>query len=155
MVSSFKQWESLFYHGSTKKLPEGTILVPNAARYTKGHPVEVILEKYRPANMLPRAQSIYMAKETKDIGKLGGYQDYIYVVEPQGKVESSDQGWYTEIDLRIRHNDDPNPLVLEEAAKNYWAGVPYKTSRLTRTYQLPPIPVIEYRTPAAKIIKLL
>lgn len=148
MITKYKLFETKnkkYYHGSYDKLPIGTILKPHDKSYTRINDVELenIMEKYRPKDKLSRYDSVFMADDIDSIEDAGGSIDFIYLVEPLGEVEKSDLNWYSEIDMITpEHNTE----LEKEYAENYWNGVPYDDLDSS---------VFEYRTPAAKIIKLI
>lgn len=134
-----------YYHGSYDLLPIGTILKPHDKSYTKINDVQLeeIMEKYKPKDKLSRYDSVFMVDDIDLIDSAGGSIDFIYLVEPLGKIEKSDLNWYTEIDMITPEH---NEKLEKKYAENYWNGIPYDDFDSS---------VFEYRTPLAKIIKLI
>ena len=134
----------VFYHGSNRKLPIGTILTPQPQGYTRSYDSkreEAIMEKYRPADKLSRHESVFMVTNPAEVDPAGGNLAYIYRVEPIGPVERSDLSWYS--DLSVYTNWKPREKRL--IASNYWNGVPYPDTKHS---------LWEYRCRQAKIIEL-
>lgn len=98
------------------------------------------MESYRPVNKISRFESVFMVNDPSLVEYAGGYEDFIYEVEPIGQVDRSDLSWYSEIEI---YND---PEEREECAKNYWNGIPF-TNPANRLW--------EYRAKEAKIIGML
>lgn len=144
-INSFLNEKIEFFHGSAKKLNIGTILVPQADGYvneTSEKWLEELFEKYRPLNKLSRLKSVFICDDIDEIEAAGGYLDYIYKVKPIDIPEKSDLAWYTEVQL-LPETDEYNII---KAIKNYWNGIQYHDIEMS---------VWEYRTSAAKIIKLI
>ena len=143
----FKLWlegHKQYYHGSQKKFPNGFLLLPQTDGYvlypeTTG--LEAFVEKYRPSNKLARSKSVFLVDNPELCDLAGGYEDYIYLVRPQGVIEASDLSWYSQIETYLDMEEEEK----KQCALNYWNGVPF-TDRRRR--------LVEYRTPAAKIIQL-
>ena len=141
--------DPFYIHGSRKYFQAGFILLPQSDGYvhstdTEEH--ESVFERYRPKNRLSRLNSVFMlsSNDINNIDNAGGYNDYVYKVEPHGKVEKSDMGWYSEISRLI--DLDSNDSELITIVKNYWNGVPYRN----RSHSL-----WEYRAKSATVVKLL
>lgn len=141
----------IYYHGSYDDLPIGTVLTPE-----KGNFVNTIqdfemeshfkLEMFRPSGYISRNNAVYMCDNPEEVDLAGGANDHIYAVEPLGVVEQHDLNWMTEIDMimdKYFNQGNPDAAVeeVEQAALNYWNGVPHYNES-----------VWEYLTPAAKII---
>lgn len=133
----------VFYHGSTKFLPVGTILVPSSDYELNWGRTGFywILEKYRPSEMLAHKNSVFMVDKIDDIDLAGGGTDYIFTVEPIGKVERHDMNWSSEIDCLISDGFSVDSPEIIKAAKNYWNGIVHYNEQ-----------VWEYLTPSAKIV---
>lgn len=135
------------YHGSTYKMPNGFILKPQSDGYVmtvddEGGAGERMMEVYRPDNMLPRYNSIFMTTAINEIDSSGAWSiDYIYIVQPIGKVEKNNLGWYSD----FNGEDDLKTPEAKELALNYWHSVDYSH----------PGSLWEYRSFAAKIIRLV
>jgi len=136
------------YHGSQAELPVGTILRPQSTGYATDtdemvQQTERIVERYRPRNCIPRFQAVFMVANPDEIVSAGGYEDFIYQVEPVGKIERSDLAWYSQVGLYFW--DDENDPEARQYAKAYWAGTPFKN---------PANSLWEYRARSAKILRV-
>lgn len=139
----FENKNSNYYHGSYDLLDDGTILKSPEKSYTKSEDntfLEKIMEKYRPEDKISRYNAIFLSDNIDSIDAAGGSTDYVYSVEPIGKIEKSDLAWYTEIQM----TDDEN--LQKEYAENYWNGVPFYEKDV-RCW--------EYRVEAAIIVELV
>lgn len=135
-----------FYHGSMEKLPVGTILTPrddyeNNWQHTSFYPA---LEKYRPADMLSHKASVFMCDNDEDVDLAGGGTEWLFVVEPLGKIEKHDVNWSTEISMFIEDGYSIESNEVKKAAHGYWNGVPHHSGEH----------VWEYLTPKAKILSV-
>jgi hypothetical protein len=131
----------VFYHGSSEELDLETILTPQEDGYvqTIEDPNEDILEDMRPSDKISRHEAVFMVDDIDLIDAVGGYIDYVYSVEPEGKVEKSDLAWVTEMDMV----DDMD--TKREYAMNYWNGIPFHDDKMS---------AFEYRTTKAEVISL-
>lgn len=134
------------YHGSRKSFPIGFVLRPQSDGYTSFQDEDVrrtegIIEKYRPQGLIPRTKSVFMVDDPTMIESAGGYEDFVYLVRPNGRVERSNLGWYSRIDAYV----DATEQELAEWSNNYWAGVPYDKRPS----------VFEYRAESAQIIEII
>ncbi len=147
------------YHGSRKEFPVGFTLLPQSDGYASSSDesianTERILESHRPAQCLPRAKSVFMVTDPEEIDFAGGYTDFVYQVEPVGKVEKNDMAWYSSLATVIW--DDVNDPEAIRLAEGYWSGQPEKPLRsfeyraLLESHTL-----FEYRAPSAKIIRVI
>lgn len=137
-----------YYHGSLNKIKNGEELISKESEgYTsclEALEVEDLFEKHRPENKISRKTAVYLAENIKDIDNLGGYDDYVYEVEPKsGIAEKSDLSWYSDVSLfvgevNIKESDITPEVFL--MIKNYWNGTPSDN------------PVFEYRCTSSKII---
>jgi hypothetical protein len=84
-----------------------------------------------------------MCDNDEDVDLAGGGTEYLFVVEPLGKIEKHDVNWSSEISMLISDGlEIDNPKVIS-AATNYWNGTPHYNEQ-----------VWEYLTPFAKIISV-
>jgi len=90
-----------------------------------------------------------MTNNADDIDNAGGSTEFIYIVQPLGKIEKHDLNWMSEIDMimseAIENNQQEDEETIEKvknAAINYWNGTPHYNES-----------VWEYLTPSAIIIK--
>lgn len=135
-----------FYHGSRKNLPIGTILTPQTDGYVFDQEwdvadIEKAMEKYRPSDKISRKESIFMVDNPDLIDSAGGYLDYIYIVQPIGKVEKSDLDWYSNVQEWVFTNTTEAQQKVKQSSMNYWNGVSSGKGSL-----------FEYRARSAKII---
>lgn len=133
------------YHGSQREFPVGFILEAQSDAYAKldkdENFTEETMELVRPKDAISRYDSVYMVDNPDDIDNVGGYIDYIYIVEPIGKLERNDIAWYTEISIYGPYNEDMNNEI-KQWAMNYWNGVQH------------PNGIWEYRALKVKIIEV-
>ena len=141
--SDIKNNQTKYYHGSMDELPVGTVLTPrdNYEDNWSGTDFYAALEHYRPNHMLAHKQSVFMCDNADDVDLAGGGTEWLFTVEPQGKVERHDINWGSEISMLIGDGYDVNTPEVKHAATNYWNGIPHTDEQ-----------VWEYLTPAAKII---
>lgn len=143
---------SPLYHGSVTDFPIGFVLLPqndgyiNAERDNQAHEMlESIIEKYRPANCIPRREAVFMVADPDEIDYAGGYDDNVYVVEPQGAITRCNLTWYSELYVLCEHETlsaeearaqgrewypDWEETECREYALNYWNAVPKDGSDL-------------------------
>lgn len=137
-----------YYHGSKTPLEIGAIIRPKKDGYaqrqfadgSEDNWVERAMEAGRPPDKLSRLESVFLLRLDNDpadgflFEHAGGYGDYVYEVEPIGRVEESDLRWYTAAAY------PRTELGRKRAISAYWRGKP-------AGYQM------EYRTPAARVIR--
>ena len=132
-----------FYHGSSDKLPVGTILKGRGDEYSAewgNSGFYKILEYYRPSNMLAHSEAVFMTDNDDDLDSAGGGTDWVFTLRPLGRVERHDMNWGSEISMILDETNDLDDYRFEEMANNYWSGKP--------SYD----PLWEYLTPSASII---
>lgn len=134
-----------FYHGSMIELPVGTVLTPRDNYETNWGSTDfyAVLEKYRPANMLSHRESVFMCDNDEDVDLAGGGTDWLFTVEPLGKIQRHDLNWGSEISMLISDGYAVDSEEVRTAATNYWAGTPHYNES-----------VWEYLTPKAKILQV-
>ena len=139
------------YHGSRRRFRRGNVLLPQFDGYVSWPEVQVheqFFEQHRPKHCLPRSKSVFMIADPKLVETAGGYEDNVYEVRPQGKVERNDLSWYSALNVLDSYSiEDQDEIDLNdpewiEAARNYWNGVPH-----------PDRPMWEYRSPSAIIVR--
>jgi len=138
--------QKTFYHGSMTRLPVGTILTPRLEDYENnwgGTDFYRALEMYRPANMMSHKESVFMCDNEEDVDAAGGGTDWLFTVQPLGKIERHDLNWASEISMLADQGYDIDSNEIEDAAYNYWHGIPHPNES-----------VWEYLAPKAKIIKV-
>lgn len=89
-----------YFHGSRRNFEIGHVLAAHRPRLEpEEKAVELILERFRPEDCLPRNKCIFMVAQPDPdlIERAGGYAQYIYQVEPQGRVERNDVHWWAKI----------------------------------------------------------
>lgn len=137
------------YHGSQEKFPVGFVLLPQSDGYVSSDDelianTEQILEAHRPATRLPRSKSVFMVGKPGEIDFAGGYLDFVYRVEPKGRVEKNDMDWYGQLSCVIWDSEyDPEATRL---AEGYWSGKPSDH---------PESSLFEYRAQSATIVELV
>jgi hypothetical protein len=122
-----------FYHGSKKAFAVGFVLTPQADGYVHGvygdesdkliRKTERILEKYRPATMISRLQSVFLVARIGAVEHAGGQSEYIYQVEPIGATEESCLWWYQELE-NLAYQPRLDQRAAKTAAINYWTNAP-------------------------------
>ncbi len=145
LVSESRDSPNRFYHGSTDELPIGTILKPRTDYEKNWENTDFywILENFRPEGMLAHKDSVFMCDNPDDVDAAGGGTEYLFEVQPLGIVEKHDLNWSSEISMLVSEGADELDSRVEDAAYNYWHGVPHPDETLW-----------EYLTPAAKIISV-
>jgi hypothetical protein len=131
-----------YLHASLIKLESGTILKPRNDYEQHWGKTDFynILEQYRPKEMLSHKESIFMCTSADDLDNaIGG--EYIFEVEPLGKIEIHDLNWSTEVSILV--SDNAPIEMIKEAALNYWNGTIHQNGEL-----------FEYMALSAKIIKV-
>jgi hypothetical protein len=152
MITTIKEFLSqniniIFYHGSYKKFNDNFILLPQSDGYANlpsEKEIEKLFEKHKPKDKISRKNCVFLVTDINLIDYAGGFTDYIYKVEPIGKVEKSDLSWYTEaFGVLYSDEEDSNKFTIEECINNYWNSVPFIYSSKS---------CFEYRCNSAKII---
>jgi hypothetical protein len=138
---------NVYYHGSMTYLSAGTILKPSENYETMWGNTDFysLLEKYRPIGMLSHKEAVFMVADDDDIDLSGGGTNWVFIVEPLGKVQKHDINWSSEISM-ISSEYSGTPEFDEKiynAALNYWNGIPHYDES-----------VWEYLTPGARIISV-
>lgn len=125
----------MFYHGSDHHYsPIGTILLQSLSSYLP-------LEHYRPTGMLSHREAVFMCDSDEDLDAAGGGTEWVFTVKPLGPVQKHDMNWGSEISMLLEEYDISDSQI-EEAALNYWHGVPSVD------------PLWEYLTPSALILNV-
>lgn len=135
-----------YYHGSDDELPIGTVLTPRENNYEDnwGHNNWYqALEKYRPSKSRPHSLSVFMVDNEDDLDLAAGGPGFIFRVEPIGEISRHDLNWGSEISGLFDEGYDMFSDEIEEAALNYWNGVPHFNESIW-----------EYLVPKAKIISV-
>jgi hypothetical protein len=135
--------EQLYYHGSSTKLPVGFILTYRDEEYENDWgdtDFYHILEIYRPEHMIAHKKAVFMTDNIDDIDIASGGSEWLFTVQPLGKVEKHDMNWGSEVSM-LMDTDPNNYEAIEQAAKNYWNGVPHTNES-----------VWEYLTSSARIV---
>lgn len=139
-----------YYHGSINKIKIGEDLISKRdegyTSYPEVEKLESLFERYKPKDKISRNIAVYLTNDIDDIDNLGGYDDYIYEVEPQGIIERSDLSWYSKVGGMIEDDQfDENRITPEMLImiKSYWSGVPSDNH------------LFEYRCKSAKIVNVI
>ena len=132
-----------YYHGSSDNLPIGTILTARVGYESDWEHTDFynVLEHYRPSNQLSHKQSVFMCDNPDDLDAAGGGTDWVFTLKPLGPVQKHDLNWSSEISCLIGDGFTIDSKEVEQAAKNYWSGVPHTDESLW-----------EYLTPSAIIL---
>lgn len=140
------------YHGSRKRFKIGTILRPQRGGYVAGSGMDKIeraahtklegyLDTFRPTGAVSRANAVFMCARPQDIDYAGGYDDYVYVVDPIGPVHRCNLHWYSQL-FSYSFEDGVYPPECAEWAQNYWSAKPSKNA------------LYEYLAASAKVVGL-
>lgn len=137
--------EKVYYHGSSVNLPVATVLTPRETYEDNWCSTDfyLILELFRPLNMLAHKQSVFMCDNDEDVDLAGGATEWLFTVKPLGPVQRHDMNWSSEISMLINTGYDEDSLEVAEAAANYWNGVPHTNES-----------VWEYLTSKAEILSV-
>lgn len=119
----------MFYHGSKNNLEINTILISQENKgytsYEECLSIENAFEHFRPKNKISRKIAIYLVDNPEIIEKVGGYDDYIYEIDPMGDVQKSDLYWYNEVAKEMGDFFDIEELTdkAKKCIENYWNSV--------------------------------
>lgn len=83
------------------------------------------LVRYKPASMLGHRDSVFLVSDKDDIDLAGGDTEWIFIVEPLGRVDRHDLNWSSKIALLISNGLPINHIKVRRAALNYWSGKPH------------------------------
>lgn len=111
-----------YYHGSDNYLPPRTVLHSrdDYENHWKTLDSFSILEKYRPAKYLKHKDSVFMVKHDYEIDAAGGGTDYVFLLEPLGKIEKHDMAWGTLISSLLSKKISNDDTQIKQCAENYW-----------------------------------
>lgn len=153
----------VYYHGSNKKLPVGTILNGTKDNFFDRWGLAGFasaLEEYKPKNKISQSDSVFMidAKDQKQIASMAGGTSWMFTLKPIGTVQRHAIGWKNEVALRSEQPDiygGTDEAKLKQKALNYWNGVPYENGADGEDILLPKERgVWEYVAQKAKIINV-
>lgn len=144
------------YHGSHQPLKVGKVYRARLWQDKEsgmGRDTEKILEFYRPRNAPSRQRAFFLADDSSVISVAGGSDEYVYQVQPVGRVMRTDQGWLGELSHLIteeRYSKVGKKRIrpkkaYEKLAEQYWAGDRFPTSEWS---------LWEYLTPSFRVVKL-
>lgn len=139
----------MFYHGSKNLIENQEKLTPQEDSYTNYEEcisIENAFEFYRPENKISRQKCVYLVEDPNMIDNVGGYIDYIYLVNPENNyTEKSDLSWYTMASMEMGDFFELEELTEKSIAYivNYWNSTPSEN------------PCWEYRASQATIINLI
>lgn len=136
-INLIESASQVFYHGSRKKFPVGFVLLPQSEGYVNGEGAgqedfereahfrcEDIIERYRPVAAPKRSQSVYLVSDPEEIDYAGGYDDYIYTVEPHNTPWKANLHWYSTLYGECFDDEEPEAALAEKLALSYWNAVP-------------------------------
>lgn len=66
-----------------------------------------------------------MCDNEDDVDLCGGSIDFIYEVEPIGKIQKHDLNWGSEVSCLMSDNYNIHSNEVKNAALNYWNGLPH------------------------------
>lgn len=140
-----------YYHGSSKKHKIGTILTAKRKdithKFKESRIDENLNEIHRPRNKISRLECIFLSKDPSMIETIGGSTNYIYLVNPIGKVERSNLVWQS---LATQLEEEELKLA---AIEEYWKGT--DPSKVLEEYDMIELRRWEYRAKQVQIIKLI
>jgi hypothetical protein len=117
-----------FFHGSRKHFPIGLTLAPQADGYVQSNDAvpdfEKLVESRRPTYKTARSHSVFLVTDPDLIDAAGGYNDAVYLADPQSTPEQSDLAWYTEAFVEMDAQPHSHSRVLE-CIDHYWSGEPF------------------------------
>lgn len=149
-----------FFHGTRTNLPVGTVLKSQKTGYVQGsgfdemelaaHKMcEAILEDLRPSSAVSRIGAIFMCDDPTNCERAGGYDDYVFEVQPQGPVSKANLFWYSELESYCYNFDSVREMDwqdCQEMAKGYWNCLPNNVGEPHRD-------LVEYVTQTAVILR--
>lgn len=138
-----KEETNVYYHGSMRYLPVGTILVPSMDYEDSWGDADFYgpLEHYRPEGMLAHKDAVFMVGDDDDLDLAGSGTEWVFIVKPLGIIQKHDLNWSSEVSMLVSDGYDINSDNIRNAAENYWRGTPHPNES-----------VWEYLTPKAKIV---
>jgi hypothetical protein len=130
-----------YYHGSSKPLEIGQVLAARerptefSNRTSKdGYNVEGFVDSYRPPEAVSRLKCVFAVDNVDDLNLAGASEDFVYEVEPIGKVTKAYFGWFSKVLVSAMSGKLNGNKSAEKAAENYWKGVPPKGYNMVREY---------------------
>lgn len=141
-----------YFHYTAQEFSPGDRLEPQEDGYTQweeSRALEAVLERYRPADKLPRSQSVFLFKGPVTNSESYGADCTTYlcaVASPNNpEDERSDLSWLKELDQGFDDvtilEEDFTEAELRFFAEGYWSG----------TARPDAVPVYEYRVPYADV----
>jgi hypothetical protein len=127
---------STYYHGASKPLKLKSIIKakPWKTEFSDRVSIDKIrfedfVESLRPNHLPSRLKCIYTVSDVEDLNIAGASEDYIYEVDPIGKIHKADFGWLSEI-LHLIFDKEKleNNQKAINYANNYWNSVPCNIS---------------------------
>lgn len=140
------------FHLTGVEFENGDVLEPMDGGYVglpESQAMEIILERYRPSDKLPRDQSVFLTDKKPKAHAFGAQSsDYLVVCEVPERIleQRSDFNWLAELDVGLE-----DPAYLEEDftedelryyAEGYWSGEPRDKM----------MPSYEYRIEEAEVL---
>lgn len=99
-----------------------------------GYSVEGFVDSYRPSGAVSRLKCVFVVDNVDDLNLAGASEDYVYEVEPIGKVTKAYFGWFSKVLMSAFSGKLKDNKTAEKAAQNYWKGIPMKSSNMAREY---------------------
>ena len=84
-----------------------------------------------------------MVADPDDIDLAGGGTEWMFTVKPLGPIQRHDINYGSEIESLISDGYEKDSFEVENAAKNYWVGLPHVNEQ-----------VWEYLTTSAEILEV-
>lgn len=142
---SAKALQMTFFHGSMIRLEVGTILLPQE-KYAESWGSTSFcdaLEHHRPADMIAHKDAVFMCQSDEDVDLAGGGTEWLFEVEPVGKIQRHDLNWSSEISCLTSDGHAIDSDEVKRAAEAYWSGLAHHDEN-----------VWEYLAVAARIISV-
>jgi hypothetical protein len=139
-----------FFHGSSVEHKVGSTLIARSRptefsdRFSRdGVNVEEFVDNLRPDGFVSRLHCVFVVDDINALNLVGASEDYVYEVEPIGKITVANLGWFIKVVDQAFLAKIKNRPSVEENAKNYWLNAP----------NAPFDDVTEYLCESIKIIK--
>ena len=71
-----------------------------------------------------------MCDNIDDLDAGGGGTEWVFTVKPLGIVQKHDMNWGSQIDCLVSDGFTVDSSEIQNAAKNYWGGIPHTDESL-------------------------
>jgi hypothetical protein len=123
---------TLFYHGSWQPIPNQTLRA-RPRRPFFDRQIEQLVNNLRPKGSPDRMQCWFLVKQRHNVDYAGGYEQYVYQVQPITKISQHHFGWISQV-LKIFKGKysqkvyKENRVLIHKLIANYWSGKYYNSS---------------------------